>query len=310
MITILTVSTKGVPKNLAKTAKEFGYELKVLGIGKKWTGFLMKSELFFEELNQSQYKDSDLFILADAYDLVATGHCNNLLDKYDKIHKEGYTMVAGCERFCYTNVICYEKAAANHPEAHKNHFNRYTNGGFVMGEKSSLIDYVQFVLNDRGDEQYLLGKYAHDHPNKVFLDTHATVIYNMRPEDGTDITKLIQHKSVRSPYCEEFLSFVHAPGVGSGIRHTTNYNSLLQSIVGDDHDPIPHNPVGKCKELLFNYKKERNIILVGFLGLLLLSIFWRCTHPSGMYAPSIVTGCGLMGLLGLGLFFAFHSYYY
>jgi len=37
---ILTVSTKGVPPNLYQSAIQRGFQVKTLGIGQKWTGFL------------------------------------------------------------------------------------------------------------------------------------------------------------------------------------------------------------------------------------------------------------------------------
>ena len=309
MITILTVSTKGVPRNLANSSKKFGYNLNVLGIGKKWTGFIMKSELFLEELQKSSYKESDIFVLADGYDLIATGPSDELMKKYSEIRKKGYTMIAGCERFCYTPIICYTNASQNHPLEHKTHFNRYPNGGFAMGEKKALIEYVKYVLRKRKDEQYLLGLYASEHPSEVFLDTHANIIYNMRPEDGFDARKLVQYGKVKSPYSDTYVNFIHAPGVGNCKKHTRSFNYILASML-DEYDPISHDPVRKLKEFLKNYEKERNMIIIGTLCVLIISLIWKCTLPSGKYAPHIVIIGIVLGILMAILYSVFQCYYY
>jgi hypothetical protein len=239
---ILTVSTKGVPKNLHQTATLRGFEVITLGIGRKWTGFALKSQLFKEELSKPKYENTDVFVLCDAYDVVVVGTAGDLFEKYKKIQAQGYHMVSGCESTCLSRFICFENASSTHDYA-KNHPCRYVNGGFMMGDKQTLLDFINIVINTGEDEQFVLGKYTRDNPKTVYMDVHSDFVTNYTQYDDFEIDKQIGNDQIfRTAHSKDkFSIFVHAPGVGFSLKHTTKYNKLLSQLI-PDFEPIPHCP--------------------------------------------------------------------
>ena len=239
---ILTVSTRGVPKNLYQTATLRGFQVITLGIGQKWTGFALKSRLFKEELSKPQYENTDVFVLADAYDVVVVGSADDLIEKYEKIQGQGYHMVSGCEPVCWSRNICLSNAASTHDYA-KNHPCRYVNGGFIMGDKQTLLEFINMVITTGQDEQLVLGKYTYDNPKTVYMDVHSDFVTNFSPLDNIEIDKQMGSDNVfRTAHSKDkFSIFVHAPGVGFSLKHTSKYNTLLSQLMSD-YEPIPHLP--------------------------------------------------------------------
>jgi len=95
---------------------------------------------------KAEYDDDDVFVLADAYDMVVVGTATDLLKKYNKIKSEGFCIVAGCETICPCPIMCYENAASNHSYVGL-HSNRYVNAGLVIGNKLNLLKYMNRVLS-------------------------------------------------------------------------------------------------------------------------------------------------------------------
>lgn len=86
-ISIVTIATEykvGYLPNLDKSCKENNIDFTILGMGKRWEGFMMKIKLMSEFLETK--KDTDIVIFVDGYDVLLL-HCKDIISRFRGFNK-------------------------------------------------------------------------------------------------------------------------------------------------------------------------------------------------------------------------------
>ena len=106
-IVVATKENIGYYNVLVESCKKNNIDLIILGLGKKWTGFDMKFELwnnYLEKLN-----DDEIVMINDAYDVIILQNSETILKKFKKFNKK---IVMGIQYGLLTNMVftrCKEK---------------------------------------------------------------------------------------------------------------------------------------------------------------------------------------------------------
>lgn len=108
MITIVLVATEWTItfENLRRSLHMHGHKYIALGWGEQWQGWKWRSSLYVKFL-ESQ-KSSDVFILMDAYDTLATKSASEVAEAYEAFNKP---MVVGSEWYCGSRKNCGDISA-------------------------------------------------------------------------------------------------------------------------------------------------------------------------------------------------------
>lgn len=151
------------------SARQWGYEYTILGLGVPWEGFSTKQTLllqYFETL-----PDTAIVAIVDAYDLIMAGPPEELLQKYQTFQTP---IVVGGENECILN--CHpHRCPVNHAEY------KYVNGGCVIGTIHALSDLYEYALqHSPHDDQIGIAKYMDDHCEQVAVDGQQTLVANVR----------------------------------------------------------------------------------------------------------------------------------
>jgi hypothetical protein len=77
----------------------------------------------------------------------------------------------------------------------------------------------------------------------VYMDIHSDFVTNFTQFDDIEIDKQMGSDQIfRCAHSKDkFSIFLHAPGVGFSLKHTSKYNTLLGQLISD-FEPIPHTP--------------------------------------------------------------------
>ncbi|XP_028298229.1 multifunctional procollagen lysine hydroxylase and glycosyltransferase LH3 isoform X4 [Gouania willdenowi] len=170
VITAATEETDGF-KRFMRTAREFNYTVKVLGLGEDWQGGdiartvgggqkvrWLKKEL----LKHSDNKDL-LVLFVDSYDVIFSAGPEELLLKFSELR---HRVVFSAEGFCWPD----QRLAHRYPAVHSG--KRYLNSGGFMGVASDLSALVQrWKFKDDDDDQLFY--------TNIYLDPTQRVKFNM-----------------------------------------------------------------------------------------------------------------------------------
>ncbi|KAG7236230.1 hypothetical protein INR49_001146 [Caranx melampygus] len=170
VITAATEETDGFDRFM-RTAREFNYTVKVLGLGEEWKGGdvartvgggqkvrWLKKEL----LKHSDNKDM-VIMFVDSYDVIFASGPDELLSKFSRL---GHRVVFSAEGFCWPD----QRLAPKYPVVHTG--KRYLNSGGFIGFAPDLSAIVQqWKFKDNDDDQLFY--------TKIYLDKTQRTKFNM-----------------------------------------------------------------------------------------------------------------------------------
>jgi GR25 family glycosyltransferase involved in LPS biosynthesis len=171
VVTVATDLEKA--KQLTTSAEKFKIKLKILGSNVDWNGGDikngpgggMKINLLRNELKN--YKDDDVVMFVDGYDVIINELETDILDRYLSFHCK---VLFAAEKVCWPN----RNLESEFPQPVNGY--RYLNSGCFIGVVSELKKIIMDNLNDTDDDQlyfqkkYLSKKYdiKLDHEGYVF----------------------------------------------------------------------------------------------------------------------------------------------
>jgi hypothetical protein len=219
-------------RNWMKGVEAAGLHYKLLGVGQKFTGWKMRSELYKKELTDDT--DTDVFIITDVYDVLVNQKVTKRIKNSGKSVEE-YILSTFCE-FKKPIVVGTEKSCSLRGNCHFWSFNNmfkilqkdytFPNAGLVIGYRPSMIKLYSHLLNYPND-QLELGKLINKYPDEFALDKKSKLFYNF----------------LVYPVKERFHTaiFVHFPGMKPIIPNRLAYNSF------DYYKSIPLFTWESCK---------------------------------------------------------------
>ncbi|XP_078101512.1 multifunctional procollagen lysine hydroxylase and glycosyltransferase LH3 [Sander vitreus] len=178
VITAATEETDGFNRFM-RTAGEFNYTVKVLGLGEEWKGGdvartvgggqkvrWLKREL----LKHSDNKDM-VVLFVDSYDVIFASGPEELLSKFSGLR---HRVVFSAEGFCWPD----QRLAPKYPPVHSG--KRYLNSGGFIGFASDLSTLVQqWKYKDNDDDQLFY--------TKIYLDKTQRTKFNMTLDHRSQI---------------------------------------------------------------------------------------------------------------------------
>lgn len=204
-IEVVTVATgrKAYFDYFMKSCERFNIEPKVLGFGKKWTGFRMKFELLGEYL--TTVDDEKLILFVDSYDLVLTEDPRLLIDKYGQIKKNngGKDIIIGSSDSSKSMMdifvsILFGKCNGS-----------YMNTGTVLAPAKMLKEAVGVICKggcpvDTDDQRSLI-KYCQDHGDLFKVDDFD--LFAVYKPFGSNNNKLLTFKDEKLIHTENETPF-------------------------------------------------------------------------------------------------------
>ncbi|XP_061816438.1 multifunctional procollagen lysine hydroxylase and glycosyltransferase LH3 [Nerophis lumbriciformis] len=170
VITAATEETDGFLRFM-RTAKEFNYTVKILGLGEDWRGGDVartvgggqKVRWLKKELLKHAHQEELVIMFVDSYDVVFASGPEELLYKFSRL---GHRVVFSAEGFCWPN----QRLAPKYPTVHTG--KRYLNSGGFVGLAPDLNAMVQqWKLKDDDDDQLFY--------TKIYLDRAQRTKFNM-----------------------------------------------------------------------------------------------------------------------------------
>tara|TARA_B100000745_G_C20126627_1_gene385932 strand:- start:542 stop:1363 length:822 start_codon:yes stop_codon:yes gene_type:complete len=100
-IVVATKKNVGYYNILKQSCKIHNIELVTLGLGQKWTHFILKFDLWLEYLNKLD-DDNEIVMINDAYDVIMLQNSNTILKKFKQFNKK---IIFGIQDGFFTNII-------------------------------------------------------------------------------------------------------------------------------------------------------------------------------------------------------------
>uniref|UniRef100_A0A1A7W8Z6 procollagen-lysine 5-dioxygenase n=1 Tax=Iconisemion striatum TaxID=60296 RepID=A0A1A7W8Z6_9TELE len=170
VITAATEETDGFNRFM-RTAREFNYTVKVLGLGEEWKGGDVartvgggqKVRWLKKELLKHSEKKELVIMFVDSYDVIFASGPEELLSKFLRL---GHRVVFSAEGFCWPD----QRLASKYPEVHSG--KRYLNSGGFIGFAPDLSAMVQqWKYKDSDDDQLFY--------TRIYLDKTQRNKFNM-----------------------------------------------------------------------------------------------------------------------------------
>lgn len=256
--------------NYINSLKKYNYNYKIIGNGEKWINFITKINGYYNYL--SNYKDnSDLICITDSYDVLACGPPEELINKFLSFNKD---IVFSSETNCTSGKCIY---LSNYYKINENNMkntkNKYLNSGFIIGKKKSILELLQFILNESEssgimDDQFICCLYVQKNSTtNIALDTECklmgTICYNIF--DYEWINNRIHNK-----YTNQYVCFIHCPCMNSDFSYRLDYfgsKILKQKYIKD-------SIINKFKNFISHVKSVSNLKLYFIIILLIFIILF------------------------------------
>ncbi|XP_067117894.1 multifunctional procollagen lysine hydroxylase and glycosyltransferase LH3 [Osmerus mordax] len=170
VITAATEETDGFNRFM-RTAREFNYTVKVLGLGEEWKGGDVahtvgggqKVRWLKNELLKHAHNKDLIILFVDSYDVLLASGPEDLLWKFSRMR---HRVVFSAEGFCWPD----QRLAPKYPPVHTG--KRYLNSGGFMGYAPELVEIVQqWKHKDNDDDQLFY--------TKIYLDKAQRTKFNM-----------------------------------------------------------------------------------------------------------------------------------
>ncbi|XP_054912229.1 multifunctional procollagen lysine hydroxylase and glycosyltransferase LH3-like [Poeciliopsis prolifica] len=178
VVTAATEETDGF-RRFMKTAAQFNYSLKVLGLGEEWKGGDVartvgggqKVRWLKEELLKHSEDQQLVVMFVDSYDVILAAGPDELLTRFSSL---GHRVVFSAEGFCWPD----QRLASKYPQVHSG--KRYLNSGGFIGFSSDLAAIVQqWKFRDNDDDQLFY--------TRIYLDQKQRTRFNMTLDHRSQI---------------------------------------------------------------------------------------------------------------------------
>jgi hypothetical protein len=237
------------------TARHWGYDFKVIGLGQQWQGFETKTRAVIDHL--ATVDGDTLVVVCDCHDVVLSGPPDELVAKYDAV---GKPLVIGGEEYCSV-FNCYKHNCPMEGDRCN------VNGGFAMGRAVDLLKlyrYIMIVSPD--DDQIGLGMYVSNHCSEVHVDTEQAFIANVVNQHSLQTAPERRFVDVNTG---AFPCIVHTPGI--------HLDMGKRSLFVRSH-AIPHYAISKelttahlimrTLSLFASHKRAKKVIMGWSIGIL------------------------------------------
>lgn len=213
--------------------------LVVLGMGMKWTGYMMKCQLIVEYLRS--LKNNDIICFVDAYDVLPTKNIVNLetqFIEFSKNHPKVKIIVGGGIITNPIHKICNDLIFENNE----------LNSGTYIGYANDILYVLTNIINNPNitnitNDQYELIKYSQQNLNDIFIDNNSdffcVVSTPLQPVmlNGNDKCSFIHANG--NGCLEDFLKEHHNINCGLDVR-LNNYIVHLKTIFSKIQEYITH----------------------------------------------------------------------
>uniref|UniRef100_A0A096LV87 Procollagen-lysine, 2-oxoglutarate 5-dioxygenase 3 n=1 Tax=Poecilia formosa TaxID=48698 RepID=A0A096LV87_POEFO len=270
VITAATEETDGF-RRFVKTAAQFNYSLKVLGLGEEWKGGDVartvgggqKVRWLKEELLKHSEDQQLVVMFVDSYDVILAAGPDELLTRFSSL---GHRVVFSAEGFCWPD----QRLASKYPQVHSG--KRYLNSGGFIGFSSDLAAIVQqWKFRDNDDDQLFY--------TRIYLDQKQRTRFNMTLDHRSRI-----FQNLNGAIDEVVLKFER-----SKVRvRNVAYDTLPVVIHGNGPTKLQLNYLGNYVPTAWTYEHgcggcDDDLLLLGDrqeedLPLVFLSVFIE--HPT------------------------------
>ncbi|XP_034020441.1 multifunctional procollagen lysine hydroxylase and glycosyltransferase LH3 [Thalassophryne amazonica] len=261
VITVATEETDGF-KRLMRTAREFNYTVKVLGLGEDWKGGDVartvgggqKVRWLKKELLKHADKQDMVIMFVDSYDVIFASGPKELLSKFSRT---GHRVVFSAEGFCWPD----QRLESKYPEVHAG--KRFLNSGGFIGFAPDLSALVQqWKYKDDDDDQLFYTRIYLDKAQRtkfnMTLDHRARIFQNLNGAVDEVVLKFERAKvRARNVAYDTLPVIIHGNGPTKlQLNYLSNYvptawtyehgcgfcddDLLLFSDVPDDEMPLVH----------------------------------------------------------------------
>ncbi|XP_055864465.1 procollagen-lysine,2-oxoglutarate 5-dioxygenase 1-like [Biomphalaria glabrata] len=192
VVTIATEENDGF-RQFLRSAKLYGLNVKVLGLGTTWRGGTMQStggghkiNILREGLKPFKNVENLIIMFVDSYDVVFTDGKDAILDKFSKFNSR---VIFSAEEACWPDKTLAEK----YPIV-KDSKKKYLNSGGFLGYAKEIYEIVshQTIADDEDDQLYYTKIYinrALRHEWNMKLDTKAEIFQNLNWALGEIVIK-------------------------------------------------------------------------------------------------------------------------
>ncbi|XP_032437835.1 multifunctional procollagen lysine hydroxylase and glycosyltransferase LH3 [Xiphophorus hellerii] len=270
VVTAATEETDGF-RRFVKTAAQFNYSLKVLGLGEEWKGGDVartvgggqKVRWLKEELLKNSEEQQLVVMFVDSYDVILAAGPDELLTRFSSL---GHRVVFSAEGFCWPD----QRLASKYPQVHSG--KRYLNSGGFIGFSSDLAAIVQqWKFRDNDDDQLFY--------TRIYLDQKQRTRFNMTLDHRSRI-----FQNLNGAIDEVVLKFER-----SKVRvRNVAYDTLPVVIHGNGPTKLQLNYLGNYVPTAWTYEHgcggcDDDLLLLGDqqdvdLPLVFLSVFIE--HPT------------------------------
>lgn len=221
-----------------KTMKANGWNYTFIGEGDSWKGFETRIEGYYNYL--SALPNEQLVVLSDARDVVCLRSPKAFIEGFSSF---GKNMVVSMDVFCdgHTNVAsdyiggqCV--ALTNYWAYHSVTvlpFRKFVNAGLIAGRAFDVRQFLKWTMDKHYvDDQFALGMYMNTFPERIAVDTNASLLHTSTFGVNAGIQDIHSHKNDSPTLAELFgrgAFFLHIPGCkfkGQKCIYTTVCNLL------------------------------------------------------------------------------------
>lgn len=205
----------------------YGWEIKMVGDGEPWNGFISKLNGYRKALNE--LPPEQIVVLSDSRDVFCVRsplHFIPLIQPY----VDSGRFVISAEMFLNGHLDWNEEqlksgdfwqgvpltAYWTYHQIEPIPLRKYVNSGLIAGKVSHISDALEWILsNGFTDDQHGFAHYINAFPERVYLDTNATLLHTS--DFGVDSGLYdMQKQCMDSPTFAELLGhgafFLHIPG--------------------------------------------------------------------------------------------------
>ncbi|KAE9552126.1 hypothetical protein FO519_004662 [Halicephalobus sp. NKZ332] len=183
LITVATEETDGF-RRLQASAKLYGHNLHVLGMGQTWQGGSMqglgggqKIRLLKEYLIDQNFDSETIILFVDAYDVIITAFPTTILRRF-LVEFPDKRILFGAESFCWPD----KTLAPKYPLV--TFGERFLNSGLILGYAPELLELLENAdIFDHEDDQLFYTKLYLDEKIrtdlKIGLDSISRIFFNL-----------------------------------------------------------------------------------------------------------------------------------
>lgn len=184
MYNIDIISYANKPKyyyyDFLNSAKIYNYNVKVLGLNTEWKGFCSKLKHVYEYLINNKNLN-EYILLVDSWDLIFTRPYEEFIEDIQE-DLYNYDLIIGSEKKEDDGINCIVSKLMDWiSERGVNYYTKHINAGAYIIKKDLFINmYKNINPLESMDDQYLIGKFLHEHKNiKYKIDHERKYITNV-----------------------------------------------------------------------------------------------------------------------------------